>query len=430
MNPPIKAFPAKSATGRIAIAAAVLVTLLFCWFAIRWQIGTMFADLTAVNDPNAQAFADIGRSFAPSDPRPLWLAAGKKREDFSPEATEEAVSMMEDVVRLSPMDYRWWIELGRTYEQADQMDRAEAAFRQAAILAPEYTYPRWQFGNFLIRRGRTEDAFEQLKLATVKSSVYRDQVFSLAWDYFDKDPARVESLAADIPDVRANLAFFYAVRSASEDSLRMWNSLTEEKKQEHIATAKVIAKGLYDKGQYRQALEFAKQTGIDPTAEQETVTNAGFESSWGNPDDTLFGWRVMRSEGRVDINADTNVKREGNRSVKINFRSFDRPEYYNLAQVVTSRPGAKYRLIFFVRTESLTSAGMPLVQIWDPVTKAELGRSRPFPTGTNDWQQMSVEFTVPESSQGVEIRTIRDFCGEACPLVGILWYDEFRLDRL
>jgi hypothetical protein len=412
------------------MAAAMIFALVFCWFAVRWQFGNMFAELTQPSEPNAAQIASLARSLAPSDPLPTWLAASKLRDDFSEEASQRSLELMQRTARLGPMDYRWWIELGRAYEQTDQITDAEAAFQRAIELAPEYTFPRWQFGNFLLRQDRSGDAFAQLKKATEKSSVYREQVFSLAWDYFDKDPKRVEELAADTPDVRANLALFYAVRSGSEDSLRMWNSLTDEKKAEHIETAKVIAQGLYHKGLFRQALEFAKQTGIDSGAEQETVTNGGFETGWGIPDNTLFGWKVVRTEGRVDILADVSVKKEGERSAKINFRSFDRAEFYNISQVVTVQPGARYRLSFFLRTEDLTSAGMPLVQVWNIEENGLIATTEPFPAGSADWKQYAIEFTAPENVQGIAIRTARNYCGDGCPIVGIMWYDDFRIQKL
>ncbi|HCA58316.1 MAG TPA: hypothetical protein DEP46_10060, partial [Blastocatellia bacterium] len=74
------------------------------------------------------------------------------------------------------------------------------------------------------------EAFAELNKAAQKSSVYREQVFSLAWDYFGKDAAAVEKVAGDAPDVRASLALFFAARGASADALRNWNLLTQEQK--------------------------------------------------------------------------------------------------------------------------------------------------------------------------------------------------------
>lgn len=430
MNHHIKVIDGKGSRGRILAAVIFVCVLLFCWFAVRWQIGHMLVELTPVNDPAAGRIAEASASLAPSDPMPFWLAGSKMREEFSADAITAAVELMEKAVRNAPMDYRWWIELGRALEQADQSQRADTAFQKAIELAPEYAFPRWQFGNFLIRQDRVDEAFAQLKRSAEKNSVYREQVFSLAWDYFDKDPRRVEEFASDSPDVRANLALFYAVRSASEDSLRMWNLLPDDKKAEHQMTAKIIAQGLYHKGLYRQSLEFARQTGIDPEAAFEAITNGGFEGPLGNPDDTLFGWKVVRTEGRVDVQSDTSIIKEGKRSLRINFRSYDKPEYYNLTQTIAIEPGARYRLTFHVRTENLASAGPPLVQVWNIAANALIAQSDPFTGGTSDWRLVTIDFTAPNDVQGIALRTARAYCGEGCPLIGIIWYDDFRLERL
>jgi Flp pilus assembly protein TadD, contains TPR repeats len=421
---------ARNLVGRLMIGGGVLIALVFGFFSIKWQLGNAIAELTTPAQPNAGQIAALAHSLAPADPMPLWLMAAKAKEDYSAEGARRAVEILEAVARRSPEDFRWWIELGRAYEQAEQFDKAETAFNRSIAVAPEYTYPRWQFGNFLIRQGRSEDAFAQLKEATRKSPVYREQVFSLAWDYFDKDASRVEQLAADTPEVRANLALFYAVRSSSENSLRMWNSLDEEKKAEHIATAKIIAQGLHDKRLFRQALEFAKQTGIDPEAAQENISNGGFEGLIGKPEETLFGWRVNRTEGRVDISTDSAVKFQGDRSLKVNFRTFDKRDFNNISQIVTIVPGQLYRLSFKLRTENLKSGGTPFVQVLNTVDDSVVAATEPFPGGTADWKEYAIDFVAPENAEGIGIRTSRLYCGEQCPIIGILWYDDFKLERI
>src|SRR6478672_1887400 len=223
---------ARDLKGGIVVGLVIVVSLTFAWFGIRWQLGSMLAELTSANDPSAKTVSEAARNLSPSDPLAAWLYANSTRDLFSPERLGPSVIRFEDVVRLSPNDYRWWIELGRTDEQADRADRAELAFREAVRLAPSYAYPSWQLGNFLLRQGRSKEAFGELRKTTENNLTYREQVFSLAWDYFEHDPARVEALAADTPDVRASLALFYAVRGQAADSLRIWNTLTDDQKAE------------------------------------------------------------------------------------------------------------------------------------------------------------------------------------------------------
>jgi hypothetical protein len=429
LSKPNRTISASSPAGRAVLIIAVLGLVIFAWFSIRWQIGNMLGELTSVNQPGARQIAEAASAMAPGDPLPLWLLASKVKEDFSTENIESSVRLLEQMVRVSPYDFRWWIELGRGYEQAERPDDAEVALKRSVELAPEYTFPRWQLGNFYLRQGRTDDAFAELMKTTEKSSVYREQVFSLAWDYFDKDPARVESLAGHAPDMRASLAMFYAVRGAAADALRNWNQLPEEQKTADPQLPRIMAQGLYDKRNYRVAVEFARQAGIDPESAAEAVTNGGFEKFIGGPTETLFGWRVNRGDGKLDIMPDSGVKREGTRSLRLQFRGYDKMEFYNIFQIVAVQPSTNYRLTFWVRTENLRSGGPPLLQIVNANDDILITASQPFTVGTADWEQRTIDFTTPENCEGITIRTSRVFCGEGCPVVGTMWYDDMILTK-
>jgi len=412
------------------LAAAVVGVIVFAWFAVRWQLGSMLAELTHPSEPNAERIAQMSRSFAPNDPAAVWLAASKEKEKFSPESIEQTVRLFEDLVRLSPYDFRWWIELGRAYEQAERTASAEAAFARAVELAPTYTFPHWQFGNFYLRQNRSDEAFAELRKTTERSIVYREQVFSLAWDYFDKDAQKVEELAADTPDVRATLALFFAARGSADNALRIWNTLSEEHKAQHTDTAKKIARGLFEKNRFREALAFSVQTAIDPEAQPETVTNGGFEKFLGAPDDNLFGWRVFRGEGKVDILPDSSVKFEGAKSLRVAFKNYVKSDLHNVVQFIAVEPGARYRLSFMLRTDNLRSGGPPVLQVISGKENTGIASSEPFSAGSADWKQVVVDFTVPQDFDGVHIRTGRAPCGEECPISGTIWYDDFRLTKL
>jgi len=430
VNLPFIVLDSKSAKGRIALAAAVLAVILFAWFAVRWQVGNMLAALTQPNQPNAKDLAQLAQRLAPHDALPMWLLATQEKENFSPQSLETSVAMFEEVVRLAPNDFRYWIELGRAYEQAEEPEKAERALARAVELAPNYTFPHWQFGNFYLRQNRSNEAFAELRKTTERSVVYREQVFSLAWDYFDKDPQKVEELAVDTPDVRSTLALFYAARGSADNALRIWNTLTDEQKPNYTDTAKRIARGLFEKQRFRESLEFARQTGIDPDALFESVTNGGFEKFVGSADDTLFGWRVYRSDPKLDILPDSSVKSEGTRSLRLSFKGYTKPEIHNVVQSIAVQPGARYRLTFMVRTDNLRSGGPPVLQILSGIDNKGIAASEPFAPGSADWKPVTVDFTAPASFDAVVIRTGRVGCGDDCPISGTIWYDDFRLTKL
>lgn len=420
---------ARRPPARIAVGVVILVTLAFGWFAVRWQLGNMLADLTAPNEPSAKEIAALAQRLSPSDPMVNWFVAGTRRNVFTPEGVAETAKIYETVARLSPHDYRWWVEVGRAREQAEDMQAAEKAYRRAAEIAPNYVQPHWQLGNFYLRQNRSEEAFAALKKAAASTTSYREQVFSIAWDYYEKDTARLEEIAGSEPSVRAALAKFYASKQRAEDSLRIWNTLSAEEKSADAAIARIIAQAFYEKRIFRQSQEFVRELGIEPEARFETIQNAGFENPFGNAGETYFGWKVVPKD-KLEVKFDPTQKREGRRGLRVSFAGFSEAALYNIYQYVTVQPGSSYRLTFWRRTENLKSGGTPAVEIYNANDDKSIVTSQAFPTGTTDWQQVELKFTAPPNAEAVGVRTVRAFCGADCPIVGTLWYDDFKLEKV
>lgn len=420
---------ARAMPARIALVAAVVLALVFGWFAVRWQLGNMLAELTVPTAPNAQGIARLATNFAPGDPLANWLFASAESDLSTPEKLSGSINSFEQVVKLSPYDFQWWIELGRAREQAEDYAGAEKAYVRAVEIAPNYTYPRWQLGNFYLRQNKSDEAFNELKKAAETSAQYRDQVFSIAWDFYEQDTARLEHLAGDSPTVKAGLARYYAGRERPVDSLRMWNMLSEEDKQKNAAIAKVIAQALYEKRFFRQAVEFVRQLGIETNAKAETVQNGDFERSLADANETYFSWKIS-SISKMDVKPDPTKKHEGSRSLRVSFTGFTDPTLFNILQYVAVESGARYQLSFWLRTENLRSAGMPKLEVYNANDEKSLVTSKPFPTDQKEWQQIKLAFTAPQNAEAVGIRTIRDFCGAECPIFGTFWYDDFKLEKI
>jgi len=415
---------------RYVAVAAILLLCLFCWYGVRTQVGNLLAELTSPSREDAREVADLAISLSPKDPRPRWLSAMALKRSFVPEDTDLSVRQLEEAVRRAPHDYRIWTDLGRAYEQSERFADSEAALRRAIELAPEYAIPHWQMANFLLRQDRIDEAKTELKKTTATSSQYRNQVFALAWDFFGKNPAIVEELVNDSPDVRVNLADFYAQRGNGKDSLRMWNSLSADEKVRYEIAGQNIARRLYRTGLARDALTVAREVGLAKDVVGESVNNGGFETFIGTDTENLFGWNISRSDGKFEAMPDSQVKSEGSRSLKISFRNYVKPELYNITQVVTVEPGRRYRLTFKLRTDNLRSGGPPLLDIAAYNSYQHIAATQPFPLGSSDWQEMAVDFQVPSGVENVELRTVRVPCSDECPIAGIIWYDDFRLTRL
>lgn len=425
----LKFIDARPLPARLGLLLAVIFTLVFVWFAARWQLGNMLAAYTSATEQNVEQIAEYSAAFASPDPMSNWFLASSNRDIFSPEKLDASLKRYERVVRLAPQDFRWWIELGRAREQAEDFAGAEQSFLKAVELAPAYTYPRWQIGNYYLRQGETEKAFAELKKAADSSVLYRLQVFSTVWDFYDRDPAVLERLAGESPSMRADLAKFYASKERAEDSYRIWQTLTAEQKKENEATARLIAQAFFDKKFFRAGVGFARQVGIDPEADLGKIQNGGFETIINREEISYFNWKIAPAE-KTEVRHDSTQKHEGSRSLRVVFSGFTGVQYANIYQIVAVEPAAKYRLSFWYRTENLKSAGNPLIEVVNANDDKLITAGKAFESGsTEGWQRQEIDFVVPPQAEGVTIRVARAFCGNQCPLFGTVWFDDFQISK-
>ncbi len=419
--PDLTAIESKTIRVKLMLATAVIVLVVLAWFSVRWQLGDMLATLTQATDPNFAEIAELATRWAPGDPAAFSLKAS------AGEDTDASIKALEAAVRRAPSDYRWRIDLGRAYEQGDQFEKAEIQLKKAVALAPSYSSARWQLGNFYLRKEQPDAALAELKIAAENNPTYREQVYSLVWDFSGRSSVQLEKIAGGRPDMLARLAYFFAARGRAEDSLRNWNRLSEDDKAKNTPIARSIALGLFDQRHFAQALEFARQYGAETEAQPNAIANGSFEKTIGENNESRFGWQIARNDPKFDASPEGRVKRDGNRSLRATFKGFNKPTLANISQTVVVEPGRKYKLRFWVRTENLRSAGLPLVEIVNANDDKPLARSQVFPSGTNDWQELTVEVTTPIGCSGIAIRTIRAYCGEDCPITGIFWYDDFAI---
>jgi hypothetical protein len=71
----LRSIPTGNTRTRLILVGVVVIALVFGWFAIRLQIGSMMADLTKPENPAALLTSEFAMAFAPHDPVATWLRA-------------------------------------------------------------------------------------------------------------------------------------------------------------------------------------------------------------------------------------------------------------------------------------------------------------------------------------------------------------------
>ena len=419
---------------RVPLALFALFALVASWHAARWGIGdTMaeYAPVTYATDP-AAAFetAEAAARLAPDDPLAHLTLARLYRVDFDPEELPRALAEYERASALATNDYLVWMEMGRARAASGDVEGGVAALRRAVALAPYYAEPRWHLGNALLRAGRDDEAFAELRRAAdADPERYRPQTFNLAWQVYNQNMPRVIKAVGNTPAARAQLVGVLVGRNRLDDALAVWSSLSAQERREQAEAGAGLARTLYDHGQYHRALQVFGEAGGQGVA-PEAVSNGGFELDIGQPGSQLFQWQVTAAPS-AQVALDTRAAHGGRRSLRLLFNAAGQVDFRNVWQMVAVQPSTRYRLTYFVRTDDLRSAATLTVVIGDAASETPaLGQSAPVPTGTNDWQQAAVEFMTAAKTEAVIVRLVRAGCPEeSCPIFGKIWYDDFDLQR-
>ena len=409
-----------------------LLAIVGAWFAERWYIGNVVADYAPSAEEGGIDMASLGVRWAPADPFTHWRLASLEEENFSAENLANAVREYELAVILSPHDYRYWMELGRGLDATGDTGGAEKALRRAVELAPAYSHPRWYFGNMLLREGRLNEAFEQLRPAARNDDAMRPQVFSLAWQAFDKDVDAIVRVVCHSSLERIQFANYLISADAFDDAMRVWISISPAERKEQRALGEQLQQTLLDKKQFRRSLDVMRDLAPDaarlPVAEQ--FWNGGFEDAALTPGVKPFGWTI---DSRPQVHVDIDKRPHGGQnSLRFVFRVPNKSDANQVSQTIAVEPAIAYRFECYARTENLNSAGTPVITILDAADNTTLASSQPLPTGTTDWQRITFDFKTRTKSEGIILSFSRAACEatQLCPIFGTVWYDDFNLQRI
>jgi tetratricopeptide (TPR) repeat protein len=416
---------------RAVMILVVLLGLLGSWFVVRWHLGNTIAEYQGSDDDGLE-MVRRAVSWAPSDPLTHWRLGAITQRKLPPDQLKQAVIEYEQAASLAPNDYRFWMSLGTALEQWGEVERGEKALRRAAELAPSYSFPRWYLGNLLLRSGRYDDAFAELRRASTADPALRSQLLNLAWAIYNKDLDSFAEAVGTSAEAQANSAAYLAGRQRFEDGIRLWQRLAEAEKRANRIHGESIINSLVTGKRFHQAAEIANDLVPTPLyrAVEGKFIDGGFEDNLVSRPGDVFGWQV-KSSRQVQVGIDPNRGHNGDRSLRIVFKVPSRLDLITVSQLVPVKPDTQYDLECWVRTDDLQSASTPRIEIADATDGRVVATSEPAPNGNADWQRIALSFKTSAKTEAVLVRIIRTSCPEdpVCPIFGTAWYDDFHFQR-
>jgi tetratricopeptide (TPR) repeat protein len=414
---------------RVLLLGLLIAAVIWSYFVVRWYIGNTLAEYFDPAGNNLQV-AEMATSLAPDDPLTHWRLAQTTLKNLPLDQQAQAIAQFEKAVSLSPHDYRFWMALGTASEQAGDTAKAEHALKRAVELAPSYSYPHWYLGNLLLRTGRYDEAFAELRRASEADPELQPQQFNLIWEVYKNEPEALKNAIGDNPTVRAKFGLYLLGRQEFEAGLRSWDTLSADEKKSNRETGEAIVANLLTTFHYHDALRVWNDLAADTNnrAEIGRLFDGGFELGPDMP----FSWQVQPLP-QVQIGLDPTRAHSGASSLRLLFNVRTNIENINVWQLVPVATNTAYDVEFYVRSEKLETGGPTVVQIVDPTNSGVIATSPLAATGDSDWNRVALSFTTADKTEAVLIKIERLSCATKespiCPIFGSVWYDDFSIKR-
>lgn len=420
---PIKSVKIQTPVQRIIIAVVALLCITGAYFTVKWGFANTIAARTEYRE-----VADYAVELAPSDPQTHYTSAVLHERNFLPEDFQKSLSEYEKAVSLSPNDYLLWLALGKARERIGDAEGAEKALQKSAALAPNYAQVQWTLGNILLRRGKTAEAFVEIRKAVNADAKYTDPAVSTAWQNVDGDITKMKQFVGNSAQINSTFVLFLAKQNKFDEAFEIWNLLPEPaKKITYREKGEEFYKQLVSGKKFRLAQTVSAQISTDELQKTEVgkISNGDFESGIKTQDAGIFEWKIESGlQPQIAINDQT--KHSGSRSLWMIFNSANGKDFRPLLQTVAVESGRAYEFEAFYKSELKTVSTLR----WE-ITDAADGKilaSTDAVAANSDWTALRTKFIVPGGTEAVTIQLARANCKTLiCPITGKIWFDDFNL---
>jgi tetratricopeptide (TPR) repeat protein len=331
-------------------------------------------------------------------------------------------------VRLSPWRADNHLLLASVRNLQGDLDAMEASLRTALKLAPNSAQAHWQLANALVRQDKVEESLKEFQAAVALDSSARllPGAIDVAWNISDGNVDQLVQVVGKEPRNRLVLAHYLLKRTRTTEAVELVKGIERQALLDLPAATEFID-ALLAAGQTESARDLWGYLNAEDGA--TVLQNGGFEKDLVKGL-MQFNWKLSKSD-YATVAVDSAVAHSGTRSLRLRFAGRDTTVLdRELSQTVLVKPGVRYRLECFAKTEKfVTSEGLRVV-VTDLTSPTPLAVSTPITAGSTNWQPHMLEFIAPAKSPAVlvSIKRTPKFSYDE-PTTGTVWFDDFTLAR-
>jgi len=377
--------------GVVLLAAAILLAREVFSEAIAVSVVTL---------PSAPEQHQTALDFAPDNPSvQSWIGAFYM---LSPSQSDpqQALEHYKEALRLDPMYYAYWGELGSAYELSGNLDLAEKSYRNMIVLAPANERSHWLLANCLLRKGDVQESLSEFKKYLEINPQACDYVYELLSKAQGVTLNDIDQFAVPSEGTgRARFALFAVNHGNPALAVKTWQHLSAKDLESQGHLAPQIINGLVSAKLYDEAKAVWSVNAPDQNELSQLLLNGSFERDLASYHGS-FGWQSQQPlSGNITLTS--REVRTGKSALRIDLTGENSHDAATLSQVLAPIPAGRYSLTYFAKGSRFTPATQPLLRIVGE-NGLPVATDQP-PSGDYDWTKRQIEFTLQSPKQAIVI---------------------------
>ncbi|MGB9510308.1 MAG: tetratricopeptide repeat protein [Candidatus Acidiferrum sp.] len=407
------------------MAAALVIALWLSSFAVRSAIARSYFEGNSIKQ------LEHAVRLEPGNPEYWYLLGRYQQYNLEQPDAAQAENSYRRAIELNPVDTEAWLDLGTAYELDGKLAEARQAYLQAQKSYPVSADVAWRYGNFLLRQGDQEEAYEELRRAIEADPERAAAAYSRA---YRTNPNIDELLDKLLPAKQSvYVGVIWDAFSAKQLAVAktVWGRLMALHPRLEMRDVEEFTHDLLTAGEYTEARQVWEQgtatMNLPPLLQLKSsvVWDPSFESDINGP---IFSWRYPTITEGVSIGLDRQEKLSGKQSLRLSFDGKHDPNLETPCTEAIVQPDTRYRFSGWIKTKAITSdqgIGFRLRAL-DQATPNVVSTKKVL--GTNPWGFVDQTWTSGPDVHRVEVCVTREASDNPDTRIsGTAWIDDVNL---
>ena len=391
-----------------ALRRPIFAILLAVAVFLIWQASEIWLASHRLLSDNVSEM-ERGAALIPGDAE-AWDRVGRYYLlNFSNPDIPKAIEDFTHALKIDPLSQDYWMDLASAYDADGNDAAAEDAYVQAHKVYPASALADWNYGNFLLREGKDDAAYQAMRLAVRGDPDLLELAISRVWHSSqDVNQLLDNVIPADVDSYITALGFFSKIHQG-KPALAVWQRLVALHQPVRLNRTFVFFYELFEEDDsadalaaWNEAVEAAGDPGLAVRGDS-LISDGYFEDAF--PDGGL-GWEWQSQPGTT-IDFDGSTPDGKGRSVRLDFDGGANVNISEPLEYVAVEPGRTYHFHAEIRTEQITTDSGMRFLVSDARHSGLAVQSNNL-TGTNPWTSVDLDVTTLPITHYLAVELFRD----------------------